>query len=63
MGITELNAILSTLIEVTQESPSSLGNSLKTLLSRFNKINEETGEINESLMMCKKLLNLWVLHF
>ena len=48
MGITELNAILSTLIEVTQESPSSLGNSLKTLLSRFNKINEETGEINKS---------------
>ena len=49
VGMEELGAILATLIEVTQESPSSLGNSLKTLISRFNSINEETGETNEEL--------------
>ncbi|HSH51238.1 MAG TPA: phage tail tape measure protein, partial [Bacteroidales bacterium] len=48
MTLTELNSIISGLIEVTQESPSSLGNSVKTLLGRFNRINEETGELNES---------------
>lgn len=47
--LTELGAIISTLIEVTQESPSSLGNSLKTLLARFNQVNEETGELNEEI--------------
>ena len=45
----ELGALISVLIEVTQESPSSLGNSLKTLISRFNQINEETGEANKEL--------------
>lgn len=49
MELTELSAVLSTLIEVTQESPNSLGNSLKTLLSRFNRVNEETGEMNKDL--------------
>ncbi|HSH52727.1 MAG TPA: phage tail tape measure protein, partial [Bacteroidales bacterium] len=49
MSLTELNAIISGLVETTQESPRSLGNSVKTLLGRFNRINEETGEINESL--------------
>jgi TP901 family phage tail tape measure protein len=49
MSIESLTAILSTMIEITQESPSSLGNSMKTLLARFNKINEETGELNEEI--------------
>lgn len=49
VSIESLTAILSTMIEITQESPSSLGNSMKTLLARFNKINEETGELNEEL--------------
>lgn len=48
-SLEEVTALASTLIEVTQESPSSLGNSLKTLMARFNKVNEETGEMNESL--------------
>jgi len=49
-----LAAILATLVEVTQESPSSLGNSMKTLLARFNKINEETGELNEEINNVQK---------
>lgn len=49
MELTELGGILGTLVEVTQESPSSLGNSLKTLLARFSQVNEETGELNEDL--------------
>lgn len=49
MSMENLTGILATLIEVTQESPASLGNSMKTLLSRFNRINEETGELNEEL--------------
>ncbi|HHU60329.1 TPA: phage tail tape measure protein, partial [bacterium] len=49
MTIEQLVGIISTLEEVTQESASSLGTSVKTLLARFNKINEETGEINKEL--------------
>lgn len=49
MTIEETTSYLATLIETTQESPESLGNSLKTLLARFTKVNEETGELNESL--------------
>ncbi len=48
MSMTEINATISGLVEFTQESPSSLGNSVKTLISRFNKINAETGELNEN---------------
>lgn len=53
-SIEEVTAIMSTLIEVTQESPSSLGNSLKTLMARFNKVNEETGEFNASINETQK---------
>ena len=49
VGLEEMSAILATLVEVTQESPSSLGNSLKTLISRFNSVNEETGEVNKEI--------------
>ena len=49
MSIQELTSILATMIEITQESPASLGNSIKTLLGRFNKVNEETGELNENI--------------
>lgn len=54
MELTELSAIISTLVEVTQESPSSLGNSIKTLLARFNTINEETGEVNKEFNNVQK---------
>ena len=48
MTLEELSAITSALVEITGESPSSLGNSLKTLLARFNRIDEETGQVNET---------------
>ena len=54
LSLEDLSAILSMLTEVTQESPSSLGNSLKTLLARFNAVNEETGETNEELNKVQK---------
>lgn len=54
MTIEETASILATMIEVTQESPSSLGNSMKTLLARFNKVNEETGELNEELNLVQR---------
>lgn len=49
LSLEDTAALTATLIEVTQESPSSLGNSLKTLVSRFNKIDTETGAFNTSL--------------
>lgn len=54
VNIESLSAIIATLIEITQESPSSLGNSMKTLFARFNKVNEETGELNEELNNVQK---------
>lgn len=54
MSLEQLGAVLSTLVEVTQESPSSLGNSLKTLLARFNKIDEITGEVNQDFNNVQK---------
>jgi TP901 family phage tail tape measure protein len=47
--IEQMGAILSTLIEVTQEGPRQVGTSLKTILARFNRVNEETGEFNDNL--------------
>lgn len=49
MQLEQTAAILSTLLETTQEGPSQLGTSLKTILARFSKVNEETGEFNEEL--------------
>ncbi len=54
LSIEELSAILSTLVEVTQESPSSLGTSINTVISRFNRVNLETGELNENLNTVQK---------
>ena len=49
MSIEETTGILATMLEVTQEGPSQLGTSLKTILARFSRVNEETGEFNEEL--------------
>lgn len=54
VSLEETSAMIATLIEVTQESPSSLGNSLKTLMARFNRVNEETGEFNETINATQK---------
>ena len=54
VSIENLTALLATMIEITQESPSSLGNSMKTLLARFNKINQETGELNTEINQVQK---------
>lgn len=48
MTIEQLTGITATLIDVTQEAPETLGNSLKSIISRFSTVNEETGELNES---------------
>lgn len=48
MAIEELTGITATLIDVTQEAPETLGNSLKSMMARFSKINE-LGELNEDL--------------
>ena len=49
LSIEETAALLSGMIETTQEGPSQIGTSLKTILARFNAINKETGEVNEEL--------------
>lgn len=49
MTIEETTGILATMLEVTQEGPSQLGTSLKTILARFTRVNEETGEFNDEL--------------
>lgn len=46
ISVQKLTSYISTLSETTRESASSLGNSMKTVIARFNSINEE-GEINE----------------
>jgi TP901 family phage tail tape measure protein len=49
MTIEQTTALLATMVEKTQEGPSELGTSLKTIMARFSKVNEETGEFNEEL--------------
>jgi TP901 family phage tail tape measure protein len=49
MEIEQVTALLATMLEVTQEGPSQIGTSLKTILARFSRVNEETGEWNENL--------------
>lgn len=49
MSIEETTGIIATMLEVTQEGPSQLGTSLKTMLARFSRVNEETGEFNDEL--------------
>lgn len=49
MELEQVTGILATMLEVTQEGPSQLGTSLKTILARFSRVNEETGEFNEEL--------------
>lgn len=48
VSIEQLVGQVSTLIDVTQEAPETLGNSLKSMMARFSKINE-LGEINEEI--------------
>lgn len=52
----QVASIVSTLIEITQEGPRELGTSLKTILARFNRVNEETGEWNEELNDVQKAI-------
>lgn len=49
LSIEETTSLLATMKDVTQEGDSQLGTSLKSMLARFNKINEETGDMNEDL--------------
>ena len=49
LEIEQVTALLATMKEITQESDTNLGTSLKTILARFNRVNEETGEVNEDL--------------
>ena len=49
LSIEETSALLAVMKDVTQEGDSQLGTSLKSMLARFNKINEETGNLNEDL--------------
>lgn len=54
--IEQVGALLATLIEVTQEGPSQLGTSLKTIIARFNRVNEDTGELNQELNEVQKAM-------
>jgi uncharacterized protein YukE len=47
VSLEKIASYIGVLSEVTREAPETLGNSVKGLLSRFNKINQETGELNE----------------
>lgn len=49
LSIEQTTGIMAGLIQVTQEGSSQIGNSLKTILARFNAVNEETGEYNQEL--------------
>lgn len=46
--IEQLAGQIATLIDVTQEAPETLGNSLKSMMARFSKVNE-LGGINEDI--------------
>lgn len=48
VSIEQVVAQISTLIDVTQEAPETLGNSLKSIFARFNKVNE-LGELNKDI--------------
>lgn len=48
VSIEQLVGQVSTLIDVTQEAPETLGNSLKSIMARFSKVNE-LGEINQDI--------------
>ena len=56
VNIEQTSAILSAMTEVTQEGPSQLGTSLKTILARFNAVNEETGTMNLELNKVQKAI-------
>lgn len=47
-SIEQTTAIISTLIDVTQEAPETLGNALKSIFARFSKVNE-LGEVNKDI--------------
>lgn len=48
VSIEQLVGQISTLIDVTQEAPETLGNSLKSIMARFSKVNE-LGELNADI--------------
>ena len=48
LTIEQTTSLLATMKDVTQEGDSQLGTSLKSILARFSRINEETGEVNAS---------------
>lgn len=49
ISLEQLTAMSATSLEVTQEGASQIGTSLKTIIARFNRVNEETGEFNKDL--------------
>lgn len=49
LGLKETTSILATMTEVTQEEAGSIGTALKTIIARFNNVNEETGELEGSI--------------
>lgn len=57
ISIEELSAIFSTLVEVTQEDPSLMADSLEILLERFTAINEVTGEVNNDFNKIQTAFN------
>lgn len=56
ISVQKLTSYLSTLSETTREAPSNLGNSMKTIIARFNQVNEETGELNEDFNRVQKAI-------
>lgn len=48
VSIEQLVGQVATLIDITQEAPETLGNSLKSIMARFSKVNE-LGQINEDV--------------
>ena len=56
LSIEQTTALLSTMKDVTQEGDTQLGTSLKSILARFNKIDEETGETNKALNETQKAI-------
>ena len=49
LNIEQVTGMTAGLIQVTQEGASTIGNFTKTLLARFNRVDEETGEFNATL--------------
>ena len=56
LTIEQTTALISTMKDVTQEGDAQLGTSLKSILARFSRVNEITGEVNQTFNDTQKAI-------